>query len=52
MDNNYYDLYYTVIRNRDENKVVNDKYENNETDYIDFTDFIKPNRYIGRKNNN
>ena len=41
-----YDLYYTVIKNRDENKVVDDKYEN---DFITFNDFITPNHYVGIK---
>ena len=45
---NYYDIYYTVIRNRDEKENVDDQYEN---DYINFIDFITPNQYIGRKNN-
>ena len=31
MDCNYYDLYYTVIKNRAHNETVNDEYEN---DYI------------------
>ena len=48
MNNNYYDLYYTVIKNRDEKEIVDNKYEN---DYIDFNDFI-PNHYVARKNNN
>ena len=47
MNNIYYDLYYTVIKNRDEKEIVDNKYEN---DYIDFNDFI-PNHYVGRKNN-
>ena len=37
MNKNYYDLYYTVIRNR--NEIVDDKYENV---FIDFNDFITP----------
>ena len=41
MNINYYDLYYTVIKNRDENKI-----ENNETHYINFNDIITPNHYI------
>ena len=27
-NNNYYDLYYTVIKNRDDKDIVNDEYEN------------------------
>ena len=45
----YYDLYYTVIKNRDENEIVDYKYE---IDYINFNDFITPNHYIGIENNN
>ena len=41
---NCYDLYYTVIKTRDENEVVN-----NENDYINFHDFITPNQNIGIK---
>ena len=39
----YYDLYYTVIKNRDENKDI----DNN--DYIIFNDIITPNHYVGIK---
>ena len=35
----YYDLYYTVIKTRDEN-------DNNETNYVNFIDFKAPNHYI------
>ena len=28
MDNNYYDSYYTVIKNRKEKEIVEDHYEN------------------------
>ena len=45
MNFNYYDLYYTVIKNRDDKEIVNDEYENN---YIYFSDII-PNHYIGKK---
>ena len=45
MNIKYYDLYYTVIKNRDENETVDDKKENY---YINFKDII-PNHYIGRK---
>ena len=40
MKNNYYDLFYTVIKNRDGKEIVDDKYEN---------DFIIPNHYVGIK---
>ena len=33
----YYDLYYTVIKNRDEKEIMNDKYEN---DYVNFNLFF------------
>ena len=46
----YYDLYYTVFKNRDDKEIVNDKSENNELDYNKYNDFIAPNHYIGRKN--
>ena len=41
----YNDLFYTVIKNKDENEIVND----NENDYINFHDFITPNNYVGIK---
>ena len=44
----YYHLYYTVMKNRDKNEVVNDEYE---SDFNNFKDLITPNHYIGRKNN-
>ena len=47
MNIKYYDLYYTVIKNRDEKEIVIDKV--NENDYIDFDDFFNPNHYIGIK---
>ena len=37
---NYYDLSYTVIKNRDEKEIVDNQYGN---DYINFDDFIRPN---------
>ena len=48
MNINYYDLYYTVIESRDENKDIDNQYENDENDYIDINDFI-PNHYVGIK---
>ena len=45
----YYDLYYTLIKNRDEKEIVDDKYENNEIYYIKYEDFISPNHYIRKK---
>ena len=49
---NYYDLYYTVIKTRDENKDIDNRFENDDNDYIDINDFINPNHYIGIKKNN
>ena len=46
---NYYDLYYTLIKNRNENKDIDNQYENDDNDYINFKDFITPNHYIGIK---
>ena len=43
-----YGFYYTVIKNRNENEIVVDKYERTEIDYIIFNDFITPYHYIGR----
>ena len=45
MNINYYDLYYTVIKTRDENKDIDIQYENDEKDYINLND-INP---IGTK---
>ena len=44
MNINYYDLYYTVIKTRDENRDIDNQYENDENDYIDINDSIIPNR--------
>ena len=52
MNINYFDLYYTVIKIRNENKDIDNQYENDENDYININDFITPNHYIGIKNNN
>ena len=48
MNINYYDLYYTIIKTRDENKDIDNQYEVDNNDYINFDDFIIPNHYIGR----
>ena len=47
---NYFDLYYTVIKTRDENKNIDNQYKNDENDYIDINDFvgIKPRETILR----
>ena len=44
---NYYDLYYTVIKTRDENKDIDNQYEDDYHDYIDINDFINPNHFVG-----
>ena len=49
MNNNYYDLYNTVIKTRDENKDIDNQYDNDKNDYIDINDFINPNHYVGQK---
>ena len=40
MNINYYDLYYTVIKTRDENRDIDNQYEKDENDYISFSDII------------
>ena len=51
MNINYYDLSYTVIKVRDENKDVDNQYEDDENNCFSFNDIV-PNLYIGIKNNN
>ena len=48
MNISYYDLYYTVIRIRDENMDIDIQYENDENDYINFNNIV-PNHYVGIK---
>ena len=43
MNINYYDLYNTVIKVTDENRDIDNQYDNDENDYIDINDFITPN---------
>ena len=50
MNNNFYDLYYTVSKVRDGNKDIDNQYENDENDYISLNDVIIPNHYVGIKN--
>ena len=40
MNINYYDLYYTVIKVRDENKNIDNQYENDYNDYISLSDVV------------
>ena len=47
MNINYFDLCYTVIKTRDKNKDIDNRYENDEDDYIDINEFIPPSHYIG-----
>ena len=49
MNINYYDLYYTVIKTRDEKKDIDNQYENDENDYIKINDFIIPTQNISRE---
>ena len=51
MNINYHDLYYSVIKTRNENMDIDNQYENDDNDYIDINNFITPNHYIGIKNN-
>ena len=48
MNTNYYDLFYTVIKTRYENDNIDNEYENDDNDYIKFSDIV-PNHYIGIK---
>ena len=45
----YYDLYNTVIKVRDENKNLDNQYENDYNDYIVTNSYITPNHYIKTK---
>ena len=49
MNINFYDLYYSIIKNRDDKETVNDEHEDKENDYFTFIDLITPNYYVGRK---
>ena len=44
MNINYYDLYYTVIKTRDDKIILDTQ---NENDFINFNDIV-PNHYVGR----
>ena len=50
MNIDYRNLYYTVIKNRDDKEILENKYESNENDYFVFNDSINPDHFIGRKN--
>ena len=47
MNIKYYDLYFTVIKTRDKNRVIDIQYENDENDYIILNDVIIPNYSVG-----
>ena len=49
MNNSLYDLFYSVTKVRDENKDINNQYEDDNYDSINFNDIITPNHYIGIK---
>ena len=50
MNINYFDLYYTVIKTRHENRDIDDNYQNDENDYNDNNNFmIHPNHHVGGK---
>ena len=49
MNNKNYDLYYTIIRIRDETKDIDNLYEDDNNDNINFNDIITPNHDIGIK---
>ena len=52
MNIDYYNLYYTVIKVRDENRDIDNQYEDDDNDYINFNDFITPNHYKHSYNSN
>ena len=45
MNINYYDLYYTIFKTRDENKNIDNQYEEYYHDYIDINDFLSAINY-------
>ena len=55
MNLNFYDLYYTFLKNRDEREILNDQYENyeyekrKENNFNSFEDLFIPNRHAGIK---
>ena len=49
LNKNYYNLYYTVIKNRDAKEILNDKNNNNENGYCILDDFILPNHIMSIK---
>ena len=51
MNINFYDLFYTVIKTRDGNDNIDNEFENDDNDYINFSNIV-PIHYIGIKKNN
>ena len=51
MNNNFYDLYYILFKNRDDKKSVNNKYGDIGKDHKNYEIFITPNLYFGIKIN-
>ena len=49
VNNIYYDLYYTVTKTRDENRDIDNQYENDDDDYFNFNNSRTPKHYIGIK---
>ena len=49
MNITYFDLYFTVIKTRDENKDIDNQYENDDNDYLSLNDVFIPNHYVGLK---
>ena len=48
----YYVSYYTVIKNRYEKDVVDNRYENNDNDYPNYEDLVTSKQYIGVRSDN
>ena len=48
----FYDLCYTVLKNRDDKEIVTISYEIFENDCVNFDDFITPNHCVEKKNHN
>ena len=49
MNINFFDLYYTVIKSRDENKDIDNRYEDDDNDYINYENFNLPNHNISHE---
>ena len=47
MNIDYYNLYYTVIKTRDDKEDVDDKNENNEIDFISLNEVFIQKLYVG-----